>query len=684
MATKSKSKSQKEKNKAASDQTPIEAVLDAYQVEEAKYSPKEQEARRAYLQMMERDRTIRESPHDEFNGLTYTERYNSNFKGGNSYSPPRKNKEETSVVTGTTREKKLAVVNAAINLVFDTNFRPFDSDNIEDQQLGEAMTDCVFQANQIEQWDEQKIFAYSELADQGDVFIQDQWVDETRLDKKKIKLSEVNEDIFENFDAKKQLRVTFSGARRTVIPGTQVYLGNIRQFNFKLQPHIFTTEVIPYEEAKAIYGNLPRFKNVPRYKVDTLGDSENAYGINWRLEGFKENMVEVIKYQDKYNDEFQLFLNGVMQLPVGFPMPWEHGDYNIVQGHLEPISAFFAYSKSIPDKTALDQQVIDEMLRLMVLKGQKSFAPPIANYSANILTKNMFLPGKVNNNLEKGEIEVLGGNPNMYSVQQSEFEMFKLMKGQIDEKSVNPALQGQNNFTSRTTATQVEEVMKQAKQQLGIMIFGFMNLHLQLDFLRLHILLENYTKESGEKVNKLTDKLERKFRTVSVERDIGGRGMGVKRIEFTETPGTPQDLYNMEEGITANPDGGKPLAVSPPKKPMKIMQIKPSTLRSIKWRWYPEISVNERETSMADKISFEDRLVKAAQLFGIEAINFDYAKQQWAAKNKINPTFFFVANPQMPSAPQEEVDAMEESAVGKISRSQPTGAKEAARQGYGG
>lgn len=650
------------------------------EIKAPEYSEVEQEYRHNLLRILEETRNTREQPHDEFNGMSYTDRYIANFKAGNSYQEPRKNKEDTSLVTGTTREKKNAVINSVLSLVFDTNFRAFDNNNLEDQQLGEAMTDCVFQSNQVEQWDEKKIYAYDELATQGDVFIQDNWIDETRIDKKKIKLSDLDKETFKNFDPQKSMKVVFSGARRSVIPGLQVYLRNIRQPEIKLQPGLFTRQVMSYNEARAIYGKLPRWENVPRDLTPTDSTETDHFGLNWRLETMGKDMVEVLCYQDKYNDEFQILLNGVMQLPVGFPVPWEHGEYNIVQGHLEPITAFFAYSKSIPDKTFLDQQVLDEMYRLAVLKTQKSFMPPIANYSANILTKNMFLPGKVNNDLEKGEVEVLGGNPNMYSMQQSEFEMIKMIKGMIDEKSVSPSLTGQT-FNSRTTAVEVESVTKQAKQQLGIMIFGFMNLHLQLDYLRLLILLENYTKDQGEKVNEINGKLERKFRTVSVERDLGGRGTGMKQISFTDSHNTPEELYDMEEGVTRD-EMGKPTSVIPPQKPVKIMQLSPKALRSVKYRWYPQIVINERESSLADRISFEDRVTKAAQLFGIDNINMDYAKQQWAIKNKINPSFFF-SQGQAPSVPQEQIDAIQESSVNKISRSSPTGVQEAARQGKG-
>jgi hypothetical protein len=678
------------KKKKVEDLSPSEAASESPTIEQPDYSTTESEYRRFLLVKMEDTHTIRESPHDEFNGDTYLQRYVKNFKGGNSYSPPRKNPEDTSLVTGTTREKKLAVINAVINLDFETNLRPFSKDNIEDQELGQAMTDCVFQSNKEELWDEKKIYAYSELADQGDVFLMDMWTDEMRVDKKKIKLSDVNSETFKDFDPDKSMRIAFSGPKRVVLAGPQVYLGNIREPHIKNQPFIFTKQIIPYEEAKARYGNFPRFKNVPRILVQVDGGQDDRFGYNWRLGEVEKDMVEVLIYQDKFNDEFQIMLNGVMQLPVRFPMPWETGEYNIEQGSLEPISAFFAYHKSIPDKTFLDQQVIDEMLRLMVLKNQKSFAPPIANYSANILNKNMFLPGKVNNNLEKGEIEVLGGNPNSYAVQQSEFEMFKLMKGQIDEKSINPALMGDGNFGSRTTATQYEDTIKQAKQQLGIMIFGFMNLARNLDLLRLSILLENYTKERGEKVNELTGKLERKFANVNVERNIDGKGKGVRNIQFTETPDEKTDsdpyshpLMDKELNITRDENGKPNLPLQPPAKPVRIYQIKPSVLRSIKFKWYGEVEIKERESSLADRISFEDRLMKAMQMFGIQSINMDYAKQQFAAKNKINPDLFFSqGQPSMP-VPQEEIDKIQEGPVSKISRPAGNGAVSAVRQGVG-
>lgn len=660
-----------------------------FYVEDPDYSEKDAQYRQFLLQVLENDKNRRESPHPEFNGMTYSQNYKTNYLAANSHTPPRKNAEDTMVVTGTTREKVLAIVSAILNLNFVTTFKAFDKDDIEDEGLAEAMSDCVERSNQIELWDDKKLYAYFEMAVQGDVYLEEIYVDETVTDKKKIKLSDVNDELMKSFKADYKTKVTFSGCQRNIIPGTQVYKGSMTERDISKQPHIFTREVRPYEVAKSIYGNLPRWKFVPRRLNSQAADVEELpYGNNWRLETTENEACEIIKYQDKWNDEYQIIINGVMMLPVGFPMPWEYAEYNIIQGRLEPISAFFSESKSIPTKTKLDQEILDEMYRLAVLKTQKSFMPPIANYTTNILSRSMFLPGKVNNNLQAGDIEVLGGDPSQYSMKPSEFEMIKMVKGFIDEKSVNPLLMGQAP-SGETTATEINTVTQQAKQQLGLLIYGFIQLHQNLGILRLYNLLENYTKETDTKLNDLKTGLKTKYRTVTINKEVKGKGNGIKQIEFTDEHSSPADMYDKENGITRGEDGA-PMSVDEPKRPIRILQVSPKALREVKYSWYPVTEPVEKETSMGERIAYEDRIMKAMQLFGMQSVNTDYASLQWAIKNKVDPDKFFNSNAQTPMPSQmggeQAMPSMEESNLAKQSRPYSSGAgpAEAIRQGMGG
>ena len=683
--------------------TPFQASNDAdtYYIEQPDYTDKESQYRSWLLATLERDRNRRESPHIEFNGLTYTQNYRANMLAANSYTPPRANAEDTQVVTGTTREKVLAIVSSVLNLNFESKFMAFNQDDIEDEELAEAMTDCVERSLKLEMWDDKKLYAYFEMAVQGDCYMEEQWVDEMITEKKKINISDVTESLMKDYKADYKHKVTISGARRSLIPGTQVYKGSMTERDFTNQPHIFTREVRPYEVAKSIYGKLPRWKNVPRRLVTVGSNFANdfPYGINWRLETTEVETCEIIKYQDKWNDEYQLIINGVMMLPVGFPLPWNYPQYNIIQGRLEPIGAFFSESKSIPTKTKLDQEILDEMYRLAVLKTQKSFMPPIANYSTNILARSAFLPGKVNNNMQKGDIEVLGGNPQMYSMQPSEFDMIKLVKQFIDEKSIAPIISGQQQGGD-PTATEINTTMQQAKQQLGLLIFGFIQFHQNADLLRLYNLLDNLTQPIDTKLEKVANGVTEKnvFRSMSINKQINGKGMGTKIIDFTEKHKKPYELMDEEEGTVRDPKTLKPISSNPPKRPIKRLQVSPSAVRSIQYTWHNEVVAKERDTTISDRISFEDRLTKAYQLWGPQSVNADYAQTQWAHKVDLDPHEFFQKqqnplNSQMPQMSggqtqpgmQQGPGALQESNLNKQARpfSSGAGPAEAMRQGMG-
>lgn len=631
--------------KTKTPNTPFEASQDAsFAVDDVPYFTVEGEYRRFLLQRMLDARNNREAPQIFYNGLTYTENYRGNMLAGNSYTAPRQNAEDTQVVTGTTREKVLAIVSAILNLNFETAFRAFDQDDIEDQALGEAMTDIVERANYMELWDEKKIYAYMEMSVQGDVYVEENFVEEMVADKPRMSLGDITEDSYKVDYSTKETISSFSGCRRDIIPGTQIYKGSLTIRDLNDQPFIFTREVKSYEYAKSLYSHIPRFKYVPRQMRPVASNQEDdALGINWRLEPINDETCEIIKYTDRFNKEYQIIINGVMMLPLYYGLPWGYDGYNVVQGRLEPISPFFSESKSVPAKTKLDQEILDEMYRLAVLKTQKSFMPPIANYTQNILSRSMFLPGKVTNNLVKGDVEVLGGDPDHYSMNPSEFQMIEMVKKFIDEKSVDPVLQGQNPGGD-PTATQINTVTQQAKQRLGVIIFGFIQFHMNLDTLRLYTVLDNYTKETGTKANELKTGIENKYRTITLNKDLGAKGMGVKKITFTDQHDSPANLYDQQEGITRGEDG-VPTSVVPPKTPVRLMQISPKMLKSIKYSWYAETTPTERETSVSSRIEFEDHIMKAIQMFGPQSINLDYAQQQWAIKNKIKFDSFFNKQP---------------------------------------
>ena len=89
---------------------------EAEQVKVPEYSQDERDYLAGLQLRLERARNVRESPHEEFDGMSYTEWFTSNERGANTYVPPKKNREDTNFVSGTIRDKLFALLAALRNL----------------------------------------------------------------------------------------------------------------------------------------------------------------------------------------------------------------------------------------------------------------------------------------------------------------------------------------------------------------------------------------------------------------------------------------------------------------------------------------------------------------------------------------------------------------------------------------
>lgn len=574
----------------------------------------------------------------ELDDMDYSTSYDENKRAANSYIRPKENPEDTRIVTGTTNEKSGTLLSALLNYNLEPNITAFDENNTIVNDIGSPMEDLVFKSREIEVYEQQRILIYKELLDQGTCFVEEVFVEEFSVDKT---FKDVEMTWRENVDPAKikwteRIEKAYGGCQTNLLQGKKVYLGNVREFEVQRQPYVIIREMIPYSEAKAIYGEWERFQYVPKSLVRITTDDVES---NEDEEEYQEGFVDVVKYMDRYKNELMITLNAVMMLPVGFPLTYvsPSGDYPIAKGDVEPISKFFAYSKSIPCKTKVDQQVLDEMLRLMILKTQQSFKPPYANNTNRILSRDIFLPGNVINGIDPTKI---GTIIDAKGVTQSEFAFFEMMKRLVDEKTVSPAFGGDATRRSQT-ATEVNELKKQQMMKLGQTIAGVINLERQLAWLRIYNIIQNWTKQIDTKVDEVRGRLEDVYQTFEIESTDDGKNTR-KVIEFSPE-GANLDTYQVQ----AEEDM---MGVDKPYEVRKTY-INPDVLRSVKYTWYVTINPTEKNSGELQRVLFTQNIQDAANIFGVETLNMEYLKERFAELAKEDYDKFFLQQTEQQPVP---------------------------------
>ncbi len=598
------------------------------QVEAPDYSPEELEYRGRLIKEMDRARRDREQNHDEFDGQTYTQYYESNAKAANAYIKPKVNRKDIRIVTGTTLNKEEALLSALLNFNLGPNITAYDEENDEIRELGETMESLIDKSRLIERpdYDVKRPVVYKEALDQGTVFVEETWVEWEDIRKELDKGFKWSDGAKMKKVWKKRDSKIKGECRTNVLSGPNVYLGNIKEFYMEFQPFIFTRQYMSIEEAYLIFGQWDRWENVP-HKMKPFNDQrENITHRDWSLLEIEPGFAEILVHQSQPRNELMIMVNGVMMLPIEFPLSAMTGKnmYTIAKGDVNPISRFFAYSKSIPSKTKVDQQMLDELYRLMIQKTQRSFYPSMANNTGRKLSTRIFDPGNLTDDIDVNRLQPL---LDPTGVSQSEFNMVQFIKNMIDQKSVSAQFEGQTTPGSQT-ATEIAELKKQGMQKLGLSIWGITNLEKKMAWLRLHNILRYWTEAQDTRVNKATEELESTFKKVSVDADFDDGSGGTRIIEFSEEEFSPSQVLG-EEKVLERRMG----------KSVRKTYLNPKLLRDLEINWEIRIEPTEKQSDALDRAQFEESLGKIFQIFAPagKLPNMDYLATVWAQKAKLDP-----------------------------------------------
>ena len=624
----------------ADEKTKSSALIgeETINVETPNYTEDEQQYLKNLQVKLEYARDKRNQSFTEFDGLTYDQYWKQNEILANIELQPKKDIADIQYQSGGLRTKLFSLISSLISLNLTPEVSAYNENSLVDITTGQALEDVMEKTNNLEGDEEKQILRYYEMLKQGDVFLEEIWDDRDIIEKEPIKNYKGE---FRGIKIKAKVKKQEGKPVRNIISGLSVYLGDLTKYNFREQPYNFTVQYKQYDEAKKIYGRFDNFKNnyVKKSLAPFSGTADAALINNqWRLDPqMKDGMVEIIRYEDKPNNEYQIILNGVPMLPIGFPFPWGYGEYNIVQQHYRPIRADFAYGKSFVFENKNPIQLLDEMKRLAFLKTYQSFLVPMINISGRVLSSKVLLPGKITMGIPPNALQPIIPNIGQ-GVTNPEFAMIQELQKEIDSQTVSQTFTGSPE-RGEVLATQIVELQRQARIMLGITIASTVLLEEKLAYLRLMNIIQNWFNPLDQVVDTARHVLENKYRITTTEKIIEDRGVGLGIVYPTEQLPNPNIVSKWENNLEDRI-----------KMPVKITAIDPKALKEAKYTWVIIVVPKEKKTSEISKLLFNQMVTEAKNL-GLP-LDPAYIQEQFAEVWEKNPNKLYAKGQGPTTSPQ--------------------------------
>jgi len=517
-------------------------------------SPDYDDLEKTYLGGLRRRLTTaknnRDTNHDAYDGMTYLEWCESNRRGATSYIKPRNNRQETNFTTGTTRQKLMIQLANLINLNLEPDITAFNHNDLVTTQLGEGMENILEKSREIDGDEEKKLMRQYTLMEQGEVFVEVMWKKGFELKKT---LENFKEGQFKNVKIRSRLKKALGKLTSTVIRNEKVYKGDMTQPIFADQPFIFTAERVPYNDLEPMFKDFDMWKYVAfdmKHLLDQTADNESGYVGAWNIGEYKKGFVEVIKYQSQVDNEFQLTLNGIPMLPIGYPLTEVSpaGEYMIDGQIFSIIDSHFSGGKSLISILKTSQALEDEFWKLVMLSEQQKLTPPMINNTGRVLSSRAQMPGVVTANIPFDKFKpLLEGK----GITQSEIAVLDMLRSNLEDNSTDKQFGGKAP-EGDPTATEISVVQSQAEKLLGLTIFPAALLEKKLADHSIPILLKHWFDPVDTVIDGIKGSLKETnvFRRSNLEKSIDGQGVGQEIVEVTDKPvPSPFEIFEEENKI---------------------------------------------------------------------------------------------------------------------------------------
>lgn len=617
-------------------------------------------------------RDIRDIAHPEFDDMPFLKFYDLMKKADDQYVAPRKNKQDTSINTGTIRDKDTSMVEYATKYDFEPVAQVYDDQDEMLEELAETGEDLVRKSLMLEDMKSKAKLIYRAMVAFGVAMVEDQWVERWQIEK--------------TFGADARLGSTgatwterkvktYDGCQSKLWDLRKCYFGDIRKFFLngpEGQPYFFTVEYISYDIFAQFFADWDRFKYVPKYVQMTEGVSNaDIFSSSWTLRPVGANYVELIRYYDPIANEYAFTANGIDMLPVmerevtandgspmtlisGFPLTRvsPSGAIPFAKYDNEPMHDF-TYSKPQPAKMRVLADVENMTLKAFIGMMKQKWKPTMGNKSGRNFGPEVTDPAEVINDIRDGDLfPVL---PNYQGASQFDFSFYELIKKGLDANSVERSFQGMDNGSGAgpspqdETATKDMNDLKAQSLKVAAMFDGIISGNCQLYWLRMYSIAANWTKPIDVQIDTFTKGLQMKYRSVTLPSEVDGGQKATKKIIFTKTPPAGKTLE--EQSMTVHQDeldaakkgGGE----------VRHSYLHPEQFAAMKLSWYYSSVPVPNGSDPLSYMLFAKQIVDAQTFFGPQSMNVKKLKHKFASITGNDFDTWFLSEAELQQAQQD-------------------------------
>lgn len=428
----------------------------------------------------------REVPYLQFDGMSYSHQYFENEKIGMSYIYPKKNKAETPFTSGIGADKIKTLGSMVNGYHFEPSFT-IKKKNEPLDDLSIIATNWVRDSREKEKYDEKVRIQNRSLFEQGTAYTVERYFSYS-IENKKILSPYIDLAKLDKVKWVSKGKKSLDYCSTEHMRGTKVFLENMTLNDIDSQPRVYLVNLVQYDLIEEVFGGLKNFEYVPKGKgaarmlADMYG-TNNAYHPDFLQQDIPEN--EVVEVFDYINQRYQVYVSTIPMFEEEYPLTVvsPSGCIPIAKGDLDP-SEDFAISRGIPFNMKIDQQLYDLTFKIALIKMKQSAYVPSVNNTGKFMSAGVYEPGSMSEGFQADKIQKLIEDP---GIKPADFSLLQLIKEIINDKSINPVLEGQAGGSN--TLGEYMDKTRKAMLKIGYVFDAVVNWEKQKALLRFYNLI---------------------------------------------------------------------------------------------------------------------------------------------------------------------------------------------------